>query len=151
MSVESVMPPTTSCSATPFFFLLQSSSGSFPTSRLFASGGQRIGASASVLPMNIQGWFPLGLTGLISLQPKRPLRVFSSTTIQNHQLFGAQSSLWSSSHIRIWLLKKIVALTIGNFVSKVMTLFFNALSGFVIAFLSRSKQELIYLYVQWKP
>ena len=62
MSIESVMPPTTSCSATPFFFLLQSSSGSFPASRLFASGGQIIGASASVLPMNIPGWFSLWLT-----------------------------------------------------------------------------------------
>ena len=65
-------------------------------SQLFATGGQSIGAStsASVLPVNIQGWFPLGLTGLISLLSKGLSRVFSSTTIQKHQLFGTQPSLW---------------------------------------------------------
>ena len=70
-------------------------------SQLFASGGQSIGAlaSASVLPMNVQdGFFPLGLTGLISLQPKGLSRVFSNTTVQKHQFFGAQLSLWSNSH-----------------------------------------------------
>ena len=68
--------------------------GSFLMSRLFASGGQSIEASAlaSVLPMNIQGWFPLGLTSLISLQSKGPSRVFSNTTVQKHQLLGAQLS-----------------------------------------------------------
>ena len=76
-------------------------SGSFLMSRLFASGGQSIGASASVLPMNIQGWFPLGLTGLI-LQSSGLWGVFSSTTIQKHQFFSAWPSLWSSSHIRMW-------------------------------------------------
>ena len=65
-----------------------------------------IGASASVPPMNIQGWFPLGLTGLISLQSKGILRVFSSTTIWKHQFFSAQPSLWSNSHICTWLLEK---------------------------------------------
>ena len=74
-------------------------SGSFPISWLFTSGGQSIGASASVLPMNIQGWFPLGLTGLISVLSKGLSRVFSSTTIWKHQLFSAQPSLWSNSHI----------------------------------------------------
>ena len=73
-------------------------SGSLPVSCLFASGGQDIRASSSVLPMNIQGWFPLGLTGLI-LQSKGLSRVFSRTTPRKHQLFGAQPSLWSSSHI----------------------------------------------------
>ena len=68
-------------------------SGSFPMSRLFTSGGQSIGASASVLPMNIQGWFPLGLTGLISLCSKGLSRVFSNT-IQKHQFFGTQRSSW---------------------------------------------------------
>ena len=63
-------------------------------------------SSASDLPMNIQDWFPLGLTGLISLQSKGLARVFSSTTIWNHQFFGAQPSLWSNSHIRTWLLEK---------------------------------------------
>ena len=83
-------------------------SGSFPMSWLFASAGQHIGASASasVLPMIIQGWFPLGWTGLISLQSKRLSRVFSSTTVQNHQLFDTQPSLWSNSYIHTWLLEK---------------------------------------------
>ena len=73
-----------------------SQSGSFPMSQFFASGGQstRVSASASVLPMNIQGWFSLGLTGLISLQSKGLSRVFSNTTIQKHQFFGAQPSSW---------------------------------------------------------
>ena len=81
-------------------------SASFPVSRLYTSGGQRIGtsSSASVLPVNIQAWFSLGLTGLISLQSKKLLRVCSSTTIQKHQFFRVQPSLWSSSHIFIWLI-----------------------------------------------
>ena len=81
---------------------------SFPMNWLFASGGQSIGASASasVLPMNSQGWFPLGLTGLLSLQSKGLSRVFSSTTVQKHQFFGIQPSLWSNSHICTWLLEK---------------------------------------------
>ena len=80
-------------------------SGSFPMSCPFASGGQSIGALASVLPMNIQGWFPLGLTGLISLLSKGLSRVFSSTTVWKHQLLGTQPSLWSISHIHTWLLE----------------------------------------------
>ena len=91
------------CSAVPFSSCLQSlpASGSFPVSWLFASGGQGIGASASasILPMNIQGWFPLGLTGLISLQSKGLSRVFSNITVQKHQFFGAQPSLWSNSYV----------------------------------------------------
>ena len=83
-------------------------SGSFPTSWFFASGGQSIGASASasVLPVNIQDWFPLALTGLISLQSKGLSRVFSNTTDWKHQFFGIQPSLWSNSHIRTWLLER---------------------------------------------
>ena len=79
----------------------------FQMSQFFASGGQSTGvsASASILPMNIQDWFPLGLTGWISLQSKGLLRVFSSATVQKHQFFGAQPSLWSKSHIHTWLLK----------------------------------------------
>ena len=81
----------------PFSFCLQSfpASGSFPMSQLFASGGQSVGvsASASVLTMNIQDWFSLGWTGWISLQSKGLSRVFSNTTIQKHQFFGAQLSL----------------------------------------------------------
>ena len=78
-------------------------SGSFPVSQFFTSGGQNIGASAlaSVLPKSIQGWFPLRLTGLISLHSKGLSRVFSSTTIQKHQFFSAQPSFQSSSHICI--------------------------------------------------
>ena len=76
-------------------------SGSFPMSQLFAWGGQSIGvsASASVLPLNIQDWFPLGWTGWISLQSKGLLKVFSNTTVQKHQFFGTQSSLWSNTLI----------------------------------------------------
>ena len=96
--------PTISSSATPFSICLQSfpASGSFPMCYLFASGGQSIGASASVLPKNIQNWFPLGLTGLISLPSKRLSRVFSSTTVQKHQFFGVQPSSQSNSHIHTW-------------------------------------------------
>ena len=80
-----------------FSFCPQSfpASGSFPMSWLFTSDGQSIGASASAL--NIQGWFPLGFTGLISFQLKWTSKVFSNTTIRQHQFFGAQPSLWSNS------------------------------------------------------
>ena len=81
-------------------------SESFPMSWHFTSGSQSIGASASVLPMNIQDWFPLGLTGLISLLSKGLSRVFSNITVQKHQFFSTQLSLWSNSHIHIWLLEK---------------------------------------------
>ena len=83
-------------------------SGSFQMSQLFASGGQSIGVSAStsVLPMNTQGWSPLGWTGWISLQSKGLLRVFSNTTVQKHQFFGAHLSSQSNSHIHTWPLKK---------------------------------------------
>ena len=94
---------TISSSVALFSFGFQSfpALGSFPVSQLFTSGGQSIGASASatVLPMSIQGWFPLGLTGLISLQSKGLSRVFSGTTIQRHQFFGIQPSFWSKSYI----------------------------------------------------
>jgi len=100
--------PTISSSVT-FFSCSQSFplSGSFPMSWLFASGGQSIGASpsVSVLSMNIQGWFPLGLTGLISLQSKGLSRIFTST-IQKHEFFGIQPSLWSNTHIHTLLLEK---------------------------------------------
>ena len=99
---------TISSSAAPFSFCLQSfpPSDSFPVSLLFTSGGQSIGVSASVLPMNILGWFPLGLIDLISLQSKGLSRVFSTTTVRKHQFFGAQPSLWSNCHVHIWLLEK---------------------------------------------
>ena len=98
--------PTISSFVVPFS-CLQSClvSGSFPVNEFFTSGGQSVGASASalVLPMNIHSWFPLGWTGLIS---KGLSRVFSNTTFQKHQFFGAQPSIWSNSHIRPWLLEK---------------------------------------------
>ena len=99
----------------------------------FASGGQSIGvsASASVLPVNIQDWFPLGSTGLIYLQSKGLSRVFSNTTVQKHQFFGAQPSLWSNSHICTLLLEEpTIPLTVRTFVSKVVSLLFNTLSMF---------------------
>ena len=102
--------PTISSSVVPWSSCIQSfpASGSFPMSQFFISGGQSIGvsASASVLPMNIQDWFPLELTSWISLQSKGLSRVFSSTTVQNYQFFSVQLSLWSNSHIRTWLLEK---------------------------------------------
>ena len=102
--------PTISSSVVSFSscLLFFSASGSFQMSWLFASGGQNIGvsASASVLPMHIQDWSPLGWTGLISLQSKGLSRVFFNTTVQKHQSFGVQPSLWSNSHILIWLLEK---------------------------------------------
>ena len=102
--------PTISSSVVPFSSCLQyfSASGSSQMSQFFASGGQTIGVSAStsVLPMNIQDWFPLGWTGWISLQSKGLSRVFSNTTAQKHQFFSAQLSLQSNSHIHTWLLEK---------------------------------------------
>ena len=99
--------PTISSSVVPFSSHLQSFpvSGSFQTNQFFASGGQSIGASASFLPMNIQDWFPLGWAGWISLLSKGLSRVFSYTTVQKHQFFGAQLSLESNSHSHAWLIK----------------------------------------------
>ena len=98
MSIESVMPSNHLILCRPLLFSLFQSfpaSGSFPVSQFFASGGQSIGvsASASVLPMNIQDWFPSGWTGWISSLFKGLSRVFSNTTVQKHQFFGAQFSL----------------------------------------------------------
>ena len=98
-TVTSCVAPISSC---PEYF---SASRSFPIRQLFPSGGQSIGASASVLPMNIQDWLPLGLTGLISLLSKGLSGVFSST-IWRHEFFGVRPSLWSNSHIYTWLLEK---------------------------------------------
>ena len=107
--------PTISSSVVPFSSCPQSfpASGPFPVSQLSASGGQSIGVSAStsVLPMNTQDWSPLRWTGWISLQTNGLSKVFSKTTVQKHQFFGAQPSLESNSHIHIWLLKKTIALT----------------------------------------
>ena len=122
MSIESVMPSNHLILCRPFSSCLQSfpASGSFPTSQFFASGGQSIGASASVLPVNIQDWFPLGWTGWISLQSKELSRLFFNTTVQKHQFFSTQSSLWSNSHICTWLLEKhfLVAQMVQNLPAK---------------------------------
>ena len=102
-SIESVMPSNYLILCCPLSSCLQSfpASESFPMSQFFTSGGQSIGASAStlVLPMNIQDWFPLGLTGWISLQSKGLSRVFSNTTVQKHQFLAVQLSLWA---IKTW-------------------------------------------------
>ena len=121
-----------------------------PSIRVFsnesASGGQSIGVSASVLPVNIQGWFSLELTELISLQSKGLSSVFSSTTVQKYQFFGTQ--LYSPTLTSIWLISihvtsgKTTALTRWTFVDKVMSLLFNMLSRLVIAFLPRRKHLL---------
>ena len=107
-SIELVMLPGHLILCHPFSYCLQSFpvSGSFPMSWLFTVGGQRIGTTAAVLPMYIQDWFPLGLTGLISLQSKGLSRVFPSTTIWKNQFFGTQAFLWFNSHIHTWLLEK---------------------------------------------
>ena len=134
--------PTISSSVARFSSCLQSfpASGSFPGIQ-FLSGGQSIGvsASASVLPMNIQDWFPLGLTGLISLQSRGLSRIFSNTAVQKHQFFGTQLSLWSSSHIHLHDSWKNHSFDYIDLVGKVMSLLFNTLSRLVIAFLPRNK------------
>ena len=123
--------PTISSSVVPFSSCLQSfsASRSFPIRHFFASCGQSIeaSASASVLPMNIQDWFPLGLTDLISLQSKGLSRVFSNTTVQKHQFFCAQPYLQSNSHPHMTT-RKTITLTRWTFVAKVMSPLFNMLS-----------------------
>ena len=122
-------------------------SGSIQMSQFFESGGQITGVLplASVFPVNIQDWFPLGWTGWISLLSKGHLRAFSNTTVQKHQFFGTQLSLESNSHIRTWLLKKTIAFTRWTFVGKVLSLLFNMLSSFVMTFIPGSKD----LSISW--
>ena len=126
--------PTISSSVAPFSSCPQSfpASRSLSMSQLFISDGQSIGASAltSVRPVNIQGWFPLGLTDLISLLSKGISRVFFNTTVQKHQFFGAQPFFMVQlSHLYMTTGKNI-ALTRQTFVGKVMSLIFNTLSRF---------------------
>ena len=104
-SIESVMPSSHLILCHP---LLLPASESFPVSQLFSWGGQSTGVSvsASAPPMNIQDWFPLVWTGWIFLLFKGLSRVFSNTTVQKHQFFGAQLSLRSNTHIYTWLLEK---------------------------------------------
>ena len=142
--------PTISSSGIPFSSCLQSfpESGSFPMSHFFSSGGQSNGVSASALglPMNIQDWSPLGWTGWISLQSKGLLRVFSNTTVQKHQFFGTQPSIWFNCHIHIWYWKNH-SFDLMDISWQVMSLLFNMLSRLLITFLSRSK----YLLISWHP
>ena len=113
-------------------------------SQFFASGGQRIGVSAlaSVLPMNIQDWFPLGRTGWISLQSKAFSRVFSNTTVQKHQFLHSAFFIVQLSHPYM-ITGKTIALTRWIFVGNATSLLFNMLSRLVITFLPRSKHLLI--------
>ena len=143
MSIELVMP-SNHIVLCCLLFLLPSipASGSF-LSQLFTSGGQSIGASASVLPMNIHGSFPLRLTGLIFTVSKGLSGVSSSTTVQRHQFSGALPSLWSSSHNHTWLLGRPLPDYISTFIGGVMSLLFNILSRFIIAFLSGGNHLII--------
>ena len=111
--------PTISSSVTHFSCpQFSPASGSIPVSQHFPSGGQSIGASASVLPKNIQGWFPLGLTVLTSLLFRGLSIVFSNTTFHKHQFFSSQPSLWFNSHIHAWLLEKPQSWLYGPFLEK---------------------------------
>ena len=114
MAIELMMTFSHLILCHPLLLLPQSfpASGSFPVSQLFASGGQsmRASASASALPVNIQDWFPLGLTGWISWLSKGHSRVFCSITVWKHKFFGAQSSLWPNFPIHAWLLEKTIPL-----------------------------------------
>ena len=138
--------PTISSSVNPFSSHLQSfpASGSFQISQYFASGGQSTGVSAStsVLPMNIQDWFPLGRTGWISLQSKGLSRVSSNISYKASFLQCSAFFVVQLSHPYMTI-GKTVTLTRWTFVSKVMSLLFNILSRLVIAFLPRSKHLLI--------
>ena len=134
---DAIQPSHPLSSPSPFCPQSFPVSGSFPMNPLLASGGQSIGASpsVSVLPMNIQGWFPLGLTGLIQGTLKSLLQHHSSkASILRHSAFF----MVQPSHPYMTIGKTIV-LTLQNFVGKMMSLLFNALSRFVIAFLPRSK------------
>jgi len=139
--------PPISSSVIPFSSHLQSfpASGSFPMRQFFTSSGQSIGvsASASVLPMNIQDWFPLGWTGWISLQSKGLSRVFSNTTVQKHQFLQCSAFFIVQLSHPYMTTGKTKVLTRRTFVGKVMSLLFNMLSRLVITFLPRSKHLLI--------
>ena len=139
--------PSISSCVIPFSSYLQSfpATGSFPVSQFFTSGGQSIGVSAStpVLQINIQGLFPLWLTGLISLLCKGLCRVFSSTTFWRYWFFDAQPFFSCLALTSVMITGKAIALTIQIFLGKVMSLLFKPLSRFVIAFLPKSKHLLI--------
>ena len=144
-SIDTIQPSHLLLSPSPPAFNLSQNQGLFqPMNHFFASGSQSTGvsASASVLPVNIQDWFPLGLTGWIPLQSKGFSRVFSNTTVQKHQFFVTLFFMVQLSH-PYRTTRKITALTIWIFVGKLMSLLFNMLSRFIIASLPRSKHLLI--------
>ena len=142
MSIESMMPSNHLILCHPLFLLPSVFRGIRVFSResaLHIRWSKYWSFSLTIiLPMNIQGWFPLGLTGLISFLSKGLSRVFCNR-IQKHQFFDAQPSLWSNSHIHTWL----PCMTRWTFIGKVMSLLFNMLSRFVIAFLPRCKHLLM--------
>ena len=125
MSIKSVIPPNHLILCRPLLLL----PSIFPSIRVSESALHirwpklGVSASASVLPMNIQDWSPLGWTDRISLQSKGFSRVFSSTTVQKHQFFSAQFSLWSNSHMHARLLEKVIAMTRRTFVGKAILSF----------------------------
>ena len=123
--------PTISSCVVPFSSCPQSfpASGSFQMSQFFASGGQsiRVSVSISVLPMNVQGWFPVGWTGWISLQSKELSRVFSNTTVEKHQFFSTHIFFIVQLSHPYMTTGKTIALTRWTFVDKVMSLLFNML------------------------
>ena len=137
MSIELVMPSNHLILCHPLLLL----PSVFPMSQLFPSDGQSIGASASVLPMNIQDWFPLEWTGWISLQSKRFSRVFFNITVEKHHWHSAFFMV-QPSHLHMTT-GKFIALIMWTFVGKGMSFLFNMLSRFVITFLPRSKCLLI--------
>ena len=141
MSIELVMISNHLILCHPLLTCLQSFPSSFPMSQFFTSGGQsiRVSASASVLPKNIQDWFPLGLTDLTSLPSKRLSRVFSNITFKSINT-SAVSFLHSPTLTSIHDYWKVIALTKWNFVGKLMFMLFNMLSRFVTAFLLKSKR-----------
>ena len=144
MSIRSVIPSKHPILVAPFSSCPQSfpALGSFTMSQLFESGGQIIGASALVLPLNIQGWFSLKLTGFISFTPRDSQEYF-----QHHRsktsVLHAQTSLWYSTQIHTWLLEKPYLWIYSHSFGKVMSLLFNMPSSFLIAFLLRSMHLLI--------
>ena len=144
MSIESLMPSNFLILYCPLLFL----PSIFPSIRVLSNELSLLisigtSASASGLPMNIQGCFPLELPDLISLLSKQHSGVFSITIIWKYKFLDAQPSFWSNSHISTWLLGKSIALTRWTFVSKVMSLPFNSLSRFVITFFPRRKHLLV--------
>ena len=151
MSIMLVMPSNYLILCCPLLLLLSifPSIRVFSNDQLFASGDQSIAASssASVLPMNIHNWFPLGLTCIISLQSSGLSRVFSSTTVWKYQFFDAQPSLYCPALTSNMTTGKVIALTRQTFVSKVMSLLFNMLSRFVIVFFHGTYQCLLNIYI----